>query len=78
MSIGQVWEICREIDCHLVNATYYLKCKMCNEKETYIVKRAGDNTKGFKVRISQHNSDCKIGVSTCKFTRHVYNCGIKY
>ena len=50
---------------------------MCNEKETYIGKTKGDNTKGFKVRINQHISDCKTGDSTCKFPRHVYDCGIK-
>ena len=32
MSNSQVWEIRREIDCHSVNAIYYSKCKMCNEK----------------------------------------------
>ena len=50
---------------------------MCNEKETHIGKTVGDNTKGFKVRINQHISDCKTGVSRCKFLRHVYDCGIK-
>ena len=74
---GQVWEICTEIDSHSVNVIYYLKCKMCNEKEAYIGK-IGDNTKEFKVRINQqHISDCKTGVSTCKFLRHVYDCVIK-
>ena len=38
MSNGQVWEIRREIDCQSVNVIYYLKCKICNEKETYIWK----------------------------------------
>ena len=50
---------------------------MCNEKETYYGKTIGDNMKGFKVRINQHISDCKTGVSTCKFLCHVYICGIK-
>ena len=75
MSNGQVWEIQREIDCHSVNIICYLKCKMCNEKETYIGKTKGDNTKGFKVRINQHISDSKTG--DCKFPRHVCDCGIK-
>ena len=73
----QVREIRREIDCHSVNVIYYLKCKMCNKKETYIGKTKGHNTNGFKVRINQHISDCKTGDSTCKFPRHVYDCGIK-
>ena len=50
---------------------------MCNEKETCIGKTKADNTKGFKVRINQHISDCKIGDSTCKLMRHVYDCGSK-
>ena len=27
MSNGQVWEICREIDCHSASVIYYLKCE---------------------------------------------------
>ena len=50
---------------------------MCNKKKTYIGKTKGDNTKGFKVRINQHISDCKTGDSTCKFPRHVYDFGIE-
>ena len=65
MSNRQLWEIRREINCHSVNVIYYLKCIMCNEKETYIGKTKGDNTKGFKVRINQHISDCKTRHSTC-------------
>ena len=45
MSNGQVWEIRREINWHSVNAIFYLKCKMGNEKETYIGKTIIDNTK---------------------------------
>ena len=77
MSNGQVWKISRETDCHSVNVIYYLKCKMCNEKETYIRKTNEDNTKGFKVRTNEHISDCKTGDSTCKLPFHVYNWGIK-
>ena len=62
MSNRQVWEIRREIDCHSVSVIYYLKCKMCNEKETYIGKTIRDNTRGFKVTINQHIFDCKTGV----------------
>ena len=35
------------------------------------------NTQGFKVRINQHISDCKTGDLTCKFSPHVYDCGIE-
>ena len=50
---------------------------MRNEKEAYIGKTIGDNVRGFKVTINQHISDCKRGVSTYKFPRHVYDCDIK-
>ena len=61
-----VWKLRREIDCYSVNV-------MCNKKETYIGKTIRDNRKGFKVRINHYISDCKTGVSTCKFRRHVYD-----
>ena len=77
MPNDRAWKIHREIDCHSVNVIYCLKCKMCNEKETYIGKTIGDNTNRFKVRINQYFSDYKAGLSTCKFSRHVYACGIK-
>ena len=32
---------------------------MCDNKETYIAKMAGDNVVGFKSRINQHSSDSK-------------------
>ena len=37
----------------------------------------GDKTKGFKIRINQHISDCKTGDTTCNFQRHVHKCIIK-
>ena len=43
---------------------------MCNERETYIRKATGDNTNEFKVRINQHISDCKTGVSARKLLHH--------
>ena len=52
MSNGQVWKILRELDCHSVNVKHYLKCKMCNEKETYVGKTIEDNAEKFKVRIN--------------------------
>ena len=54
-----------------------MKCKKFNQKETYIGKTIGHNTKGLKVGINHHISDCKTGVLTCKFMCHVYDCGIK-
>ena len=76
MSNGQIWEIRREIDYHSVNFIYYLVSKICNEKETYIGKTTGANWKGFKGRINHYISDCKTGISTCKFPHYVYNCSI--
>ena len=52
MSNGQVWKILRQIDRQSVNVIYYLKCKMCSEKERYIAKTTADNAKGFKVKIN--------------------------
>ena len=50
---------------------YIIWNKRCSKKETYIGKTREEYTKGFKVRINQYISDCKTGVSTCKFLCHV-------
>ena len=50
---------------------------MCKKKETYIGKTVGDNIVGFKSRMNQHISDSRMGDSTCKFSIHVYKCGLK-
>ena len=71
------WELCSHVICWDINVIYYLKCNMCDHKETYIGKTVRDNVVGFKSRISQHISDCRTGVSTCKFPIHVYHCDIK-
>ena len=76
MSNPLVRKIGREIECHLVNIIYCLKCKICNEKVTYIAKTE-DNTKGFKVGINHNISDCKTRASTYKFPGHVHDCFIK-
>ena len=39
VSNGQVWEICRQIDCHSVSVIYYLKCKMCSKKKLILRKQ---------------------------------------
>ena len=51
--------------------------KCVTKKEAYVGKTVGDNTKEVKVRINQDISDCKTGVLTCTFPRHVCDCGIK-
>ena len=53
MSNCQISGIHREIDFQSGNVRHYLKCLMCNKKETSIGKTIGDNTKGFKVRVKQ-------------------------
>ena len=57
--------------CHIIwNVT-------CVTKKKHIGKAIGNNTKRYEVTINQQISDCKTAVSTCKFRRHVYDCGIK-
>ena len=50
---------------------------MYNKKGTQIGKTIGDNTEGFKVRISQHICDFKTGVSIYKFLSYLFDCGGK-
>ena len=50
---------------------------MCSKQETYIGKTVGDITVGFKSRMNQHISECGDGISTAKFPRHVFQCGVK-
>ena len=53
------------------------KCNMWEDKEAYIEKSVGDNFVGFKSRINQYISDCRTGISTCKFPIQVYHCVMK-
>ena len=55
------WELCLE------TLVYYLKSNMCDYKKTNIGKTVGGNVAGFISRINQHISDCRTGISTCKF-----------
>jgi len=77
MSNGLTWEIRSYITCRSCNVVYYLKYNMCDQKETYIGKTIGDNTSGFKSRMNQHISECRTGISSCHFPRHVFECGMK-
>ena len=65
-----------DVTCRDINKIYYLKCNLCDHKESYVGKTVGDVV-GFKIRISQHISDCRTGISTCKFPIHVYDCAMK-
>ena len=42
-----------------------------NGTKCAVEKTIEGNTKESKVRMNQHISDCKTGVSTCKVPRHV-------
>ena len=70
--IFQLWDIDRDISCHPVNVSYCLKCRMYNEKETYVGKTIGFNVKGFNVRTNQHMSDCETGNCTGKFPSYMF------
>ena len=50
---------------------------MCDHKETYIGKTVSVTVFGFKSRINQQISDCRTGISTCKFPIHVCHCAMK-
>ena len=60
-----------------MNVMYYLECNICEHKVTYIGKTVDRNVVGFKSRIDQRNSDCRTGISTCKFLIHVYHFAMK-
>ena len=42
--------------------------------KTYIWKDIGDHIHGFKTRMNNHITEGRSGVSTCKFSFHVFNC----
>ena len=48
------WELRSHITRRDINVIYYLKCNMCDHKETHTGKAIGNNVFGFKSRISQH------------------------
>ena len=51
---------------------------MCDHNKIYTGRTVGDNVVGFKRRISQHISDCRTSISSCKFPINVCHCAIKY
>ena len=42
--------------------------------ETYIGKTIGDQIHGFKTIMNSHITESRSGVSTCKFSIHVFSC----
>ena len=71
------WELCSHATCKEINVIYYLKCSMCDHKETYNWKTVGSNVVGSKSRFNQHVSDYRTGTSACKFPINVYHCAMK-
>ena len=53
---------CSRVICRDINVIYYLKCSICDHKETYIGKLVGKNVVGFIGRINQHISNLTIRV----------------
>ena len=51
MSNNMRWELRSHVTCRDINVIYYLKCNMCDRKETYFGKTVGDNVVGFKILI---------------------------
>ena len=51
MSNNMKWELRSHVTCRDINVIYYLKCNMCDRKETYFGKTVGDNVVGFKILI---------------------------
>ena len=48
-------------------------CKL----ETYFIKSIGDANIGSKTRMNNDISESRTCISTCKFPRHIYQCGNK-
>ena len=71
------WELCSHATCKEINVIYYLKCNMCDHKETYNWKKVGSNVVGSKSRFNQHVNDCRTGTSACKFPINVYHYAMK-
>ena len=71
------WELRSHVTYRDINVKYHLKYNMYDYKETYNGKTVGDNVVGFKSRINQHISDCRKGISNCKFPIHIYHCAMK-
>ena len=51
MSNNMRWELRSHVTYRDVNVIYYLKCNMCDCKETHFGKTVGDNVVGFKILI---------------------------
>ena len=70
------WKNPSKITCSTVSIFYYLKCNMC-KLETYIIKAIVDANIGSKTRMSNDIPESRTCISSCKFPKHVYQCGSK-
>ena len=48
MSNHMRWELRSHVTCRNINEIYYLKCNICDHKETYIGKTVDNNVVGCK------------------------------
>ena len=71
-SNGKTWEIKSHITCNSKNVIYFLKCNMCDGRETYIGK-----TNNLRLRTNNHITSCRYGNGPNIFDNHVFNCGLK-
>ena len=46
------WELRSHVTCRDINEIYYLKCNICDHKETYIGKTVDNNVVGCKSKIN--------------------------
>lgn len=71
-SSGKIWHVKCNMSCKSTNAIYFLKCNRCDGKVTYIGK-----TNNVRLRTNQHISECRTGVGTDIFDKHVHHCNGK-
>jgi hypothetical protein len=63
------WTVQSHITCHSKNVIYFLKCLSCEESTTYSGK-----TNHLRNRTNNHISECRSGITTDKFDKHVFEC----
>ena len=68
-SNGVEWTVQSHITCQSKFVIYFLKCLSCEEKTTY-----SGRTNALRGRTNNHISECRSGITTDRFDRHVYQC----
>ena len=64
------WIVQGHITCKSRNIIYYLKCLACKLQTTY----AGITTTPLNVRMNNHRSECRSGITDDRFDKHVHKC----